>query len=435
MFNMKKILPSIFIIFLVVLGTTSLSSAFFSDIELSKNNILQAGSIDLKIDNTSYYNGELNDQTTWEIPEDLTDHLFLNFLDIKPSDWGEDTISIHIDDNESWACVDVSLTSNDDNDCTEPELLDDPNCVPDNGDANDGELAQNVSFVFWVDDGDNVLEQSEFDTQVLASGSADLALNQSWALADSETNSVGGQAGEGLDPEKTYYIGKYWCFGELTPTPLADNAGQDPTVASGFSCNGDLLNNKTQTDSLTADFFFRAEQHRNNPEFLCNCTEEVFADDYLAELISQGEKKGGADVDANRSIPESLLGAPDGDGNAGTGFYSLGFGGSVVVVFEQPVSDGDGVDLSFHEITNGRDSYPEELATIEVSQDGSSWTEIGTVSSKATDGVAYLDIDGAFPSIQYVKITDNTDPNLHQNNADGYDIDAIDAVFGKCSIQ
>jgi len=437
----KKVLPSFIIILLIVLGTTALSSAFFSDREVSSNNVLASGSIDLKVDNESYYNGQLWDDTTWEVPEDLDGHLFLNFLDIKPNDWGEDTISLHVDDNEAWACVDISLTANDDTSCNEPESIDDPLCNEPNDDLFDGELADQVDFIFWVDDGDNVLEDDEYSNNLLAEGAANQVLTNSWALADSSTNIVGGDVGEGLDPTQTYYIGKAWCFGTMTVEPLTQDGFNDQIspadTTGGFRCDGSLLGNESQTDTILADFEFRAEQHRNNPGFLCGgdtpCEFSIYGGDYVVEGTVQGDKKNGDPVLPGRSDPNEVLGAPDGIGSPASGFYSLGFGGVITVVFTEPVYDGPGNDLIFHEITNSRQSYPEELASVEVSSDGSTYFPIGTASSQDPAGVASLDIaTSGLSSILYIRVTDTTNSSIHGATADGYDLDAIEGIYGQC---
>src|SRR3989344_3003065 len=163
---MRRLIQSALLIILVVVATLRVTSAFFSDTETSEGNILAAGAIDLKVDNTCYYNGLPTEECTWT-QSDLADQLFFNFLDIKPSDWEEDTISLHVEDNDAWACMNITLTKNDDNTCTEPEKLDDLSCgnpdpEPDADDL-DGEVAQNIQFIFWADDGDNVLEASESD--------------------------------------------------------------------------------------------------------------------------------------------------------------------------------------------------------------------------------------------------------------------------------
>src|SRR3989344_7240588 len=194
--NKKKLLS-----FLTILGTIALVGygakiAFFQDTEASKDNILQAGKIDLLIDNTSYYNGEPSPDNTWTL-DNLTDQLFFNFEDLKPGDWVEDTISLHVDNNDAWACMNISLTSDDDIDCTEPELEDDPTCAEPDADidAQDGELAENLQFVFWADDGDNVLEDNENTGEgIFKEGLADEVLDgQPVGLADS----LGGVLGIG----------------------------------------------------------------------------------------------------------------------------------------------------------------------------------------------------------------------------------------------
>src|SRR3990167_2073164 len=83
----------------VIIGATF---AFFSDTETSSGNQLVGGALDLKIDNESFYNGVLNLGTTWLTPKDLEQgDFFYNFTDVKPGDYGEDTISLHIKNNDS----------------------------------------------------------------------------------------------------------------------------------------------------------------------------------------------------------------------------------------------------------------------------------------------------------------------------------------------
>ena len=62
------------------------STAFFSDTETSTDNIFQAGAIDLKIDNESYYNGEPSASTSWDLKDLEEGDLFFNFTDLKPGD-------------------------------------------------------------------------------------------------------------------------------------------------------------------------------------------------------------------------------------------------------------------------------------------------------------------------------------------------------------
>ncbi|MFZ2521880.1 MAG: VWA domain-containing protein [Minisyncoccia bacterium] len=277
---MKKILLSTAIVMFVggalAMGGTG---AFFSDRELSGGNIFTAGAIDLKIDNESYYNGKVSTTTSWTL-SDLTIEKFFNFLDLKPDDYGEDTVSIHVDTNDAYLCANITLTSDDDNGINEPESASDQTDGP-----GAGELGDNVNFMWWADDGDNVLEDGE---NVISQGPiGDLTLNVPYyfTLADSDQNIWTGSGGP-VPGEKTLYIGKAWCFGSISPSPLSQSStGSRSTTTpagdgnnnlvlgepedGGYLCDGTGLNNSTQTDSLTADVSFSAIQSRNNRDFQC----------------------------------------------------------------------------------------------------------------------------------------------------------------------
>lgn len=143
----------------------------------------------------------------------------------------------------------------------------------------------------------------------------------------------------------------------------------------------------------------------------------------------QGLKKGGAAVAANRSVTSDVLGEADWTIGGSTGFFSLGFGGTITVSFDSFVPNVEGNDISIHEATNG--AYPQESALIEVSQDGSTWYAVGTSASNGA--VTYFDFDSTgLAWIKYVRITDTTNPALHNNDADGFDLDAVDATQTVC---
>ena len=157
---MKKILLSIgSIVFAgsILLGGTG---AFLSDNETSTGNTFATGIIDLKVDNESYVTNDLgvlvaSPGTSWTLSP-LAGKLFFNFGDIKPGDIGEDTISLHINNNNAWACMNINVTATPENGQNDPELVVDPTAG-----INDGELQNNLYFSFWADDGDNVYEQGE----------------------------------------------------------------------------------------------------------------------------------------------------------------------------------------------------------------------------------------------------------------------------------
>src|SRR3989344_4341379 len=303
---MKKILLSLSVIVAVGAVVAGATGAFFSDTETSEGNTFTAGAIDLGIDNESYYNGHLNPGTSWVLNYDLDKEcpnpffdpnkdpgednprtipcLFFNFDDLKPGDWGEDTISLHVNNNDSWLCADVTLTSDKDNTGTEPEM---DNEIPYTADDisnnfNGGELAEAVNFYAWADDGDNVYETCEGsppngpckdETLFIAGEHLDLGETTTLPLADFNGN-IWGDVGNALPGDSVRFIGKAWCFGEsaFAPHPQdgSGNASNNGPVQRPVICDGEGEDNTTQTDSMTVDITFRAEQSRHQPNFTCD---------------------------------------------------------------------------------------------------------------------------------------------------------------------
>lgn len=451
---MKRLALSIVsIVFAGGVIASGATGAFFSDTESSTGNTLTAGAIDLKIDNSSYYNGVANVGTSWT-ETDLTNQKFFDFTDLKPDDYGEDTISLHVDTNDAYLCADVTLTSNNDNGINEPEGVD--------GDVTDGpamgELAALVNFIWWADDGDNVLETGE---NVISSGPIGaLTLNQpfKFALADSDENIWTGSGGP-VTGNTTYYIGKAWCFGTIGASPddqdgvgnAKSPAGDNNANATagepedgGISCDGSLLDNTSQTDSLTADVSFDAVQARHNSSFQCDDTPVftacqnptlAFADNVVSS--SQGVRKNGTAVLANRSNTASVLGPNESSGLASDpavpagSFYSLGFknngatdGGSIIVEFTNNVIvDGPGNDLQVWEVTGG--AYPDEHIRIEVSQDGITW--FVAAANLTRDAQADLAASG-LSWARFIRLTDITPIGGFEPEADAYDLDAFSAL-------
>ncbi|MDO8728425.1 MAG: SipW-dependent-type signal peptide-containing protein [bacterium] len=286
----------------IVSGATG---AFFSDTETSVGNTFAAGTIDLKVDNKSYYNGVANSNLTWQL-DDLPGHLFFNFLDLKPDDEGEDTISLHVE-NDAWACMDVTLTSNNDVSSNEPELGS-GDTQDDLNNNWDGELAQNIQMFWWADDGDNVLEDDETANGQGISGGIQTLMNLasttgafSVALADSDDN-VWGTPGP-MPANTEAYIAKAWCFGALTLSPLAIGTGVNPSANSGILCDGANLNNETQTDGATLDVQFEAIQSRHNPDFQCEeCTFDILVDLLIDGRFETPEVPGSGQWDVFASV-------------------------------------------------------------------------------------------------------------------------------------
>lgn len=280
---MQRIILS-FALVTVVLGavTFGATNAFFNDTEAATANTFTAGDVDLQIDNESYYNGRFNDDTSWDLV-DLTIERFFDFDDVKPGDYGEDTISFHVHTNDAYLCANVTLTSNNENDCTEPEGEVDESCGDPGED--EGELADLVTFLWWADDGDNVLEDDEEVISEGALGALGVGETYPLTLADSATNIWNeDQTGGPVPGDETLYVGKAWCFGEIGTDPiLQDDETDDMSPDSdnndngvfgepedgGITCDGSFLGNESQTDSLTADISFEAVQARHNDDFTC----------------------------------------------------------------------------------------------------------------------------------------------------------------------
>lgn len=167
------------------------------------------------------------------------------------------------------------------------------------------------------------------------------------------------------------------------------------------------------------------------------CQEEAgWATSAVMGSTDQGLQKSGLAVPVVRSNTTSALAAPEGTAAEGT-FFSLGQGGYLTVEFVRQILNVPGVDISIHEITNGRAGYPLESATVKVSQDGTTWFMIGTASSLTNNGgpgITQLDFSSTgLDWVRYVQVTDTTNFNLNPNmNADGFDIDAIGAVSLSC---
>jgi predicted ribosomally synthesized peptide with SipW-like signal peptide len=278
----QRILLSLAVIVAVGGAAVASTGAFFSDTETSTGNSFTAGAIDLTVDSTSHYNNTICLNGTWQLASSSQLALdqypvigtscdgtwtnpinlgpttkFFNFGDVKPGDQGEDTVSLHVDNNPSWACVNIKTTSNEENGINGPEAA--------AGDvtsgSGQGELAQNTQVYAWLDNGagggvagDNIWQAGEPKLDGPVTLSSFINGTTTLALADSATN-----GGAPLPPGQTNYVGLYWCAGTI-----------HSTGPGNLSCDGTTMGNNTQTDSATADVSFNIVQSRNNSSFRCN---------------------------------------------------------------------------------------------------------------------------------------------------------------------
>ena len=175
------------------------------------------------------------------------------------------------------------------------------------------------------------------------------------------------------------------------------------------------------------------------------------------EDSDQGTKKNLDPVDEERSNPVAALEQeyPDGvpDDRDDIGFFSLGFnhddeegefeeeGGSIVVSFDCPLQNGEGDDLRVWEVTFGTapDDYPVEKARIDAwYEEGNEWVSFPEEADNRDQGpagspdaltISDFDLDDVgLESTTQIRIVDTTDPSIHNAQADGFDLDGIQAL-------
>lgn len=123
------------------------------------------------------------------------------------------------------------------------------------------------------------------------------------------------------------------------------------------------------------------------------------------------------------AVPEQALGRPDVPENGGKASTSLGRGGSIVLEFvDNRLIDVEGYDLYIFEVG------PEvEDTLVEISEDGTSWIEVGTV----TGSTSYVDIGPVTQpgqQFRFVRLTDDPNEGGRSGRYVGADIDAIGAI-------
>ncbi len=176
--------------------------------------------------------------------KDLTSEHFWNLDDVKPGDKGTNLISLHIDNNDAWACMMVNNKQDDENGLSDSET--------DIGDitANMGELSQFINVFGWEDDNqDGIYQISE--TTLFQGSLADPIVS----LAIADANNLPQISGN-----TTKYLGLAWCFG---------NQNVD-TGTGAITCDGSSVGDIAQTDSFVADLTMYATQYRNQENFLCS---------------------------------------------------------------------------------------------------------------------------------------------------------------------
>lgn len=139
-----------------------------------------------------------------------------------------------------------------------------------------------------------------------------------------------------------------------------------------------------------------------------------------------------------RSIPSKADSAEMSDASGTMNFFSLGFGGQIVLRSSAWIGNGPGLDVTVYETTWGNPTCRKnvsECALVEFSQDGVNWIAPGTLES-GPNGSWNACHNGSFDIsplmyAQYVRITDRTNPAcyLRGDGNDAYDVDGVVANY------
>jgi predicted ribosomally synthesized peptide with SipW-like signal peptide len=195
---------------------------------------------------------------------DLTTEAFFDFADVKPQDSGSNLISLHVDSNEAFLCLNVGNVEDEENTLVNPEQV-----AGDNS-TSAGELGSFLTVAAWYSNENGV----KGDVLFPPTKAADL---ETITFAD------GTSVQDPIAPGTPEYIYVEWCLGEFV----------------GGVCDGAIAGiNQTQTDSFMADLQFYAVQTRNNESFSCGAVD--FPED------EEGENETVVVAVTNESLNESL---------------------------------------------------------------------------------------------------------------------------------
>ncbi|MFY1111498.1 MAG: hypothetical protein AB3K77_07455 [Methanosarcinaceae archaeon] len=237
----------------------------------------------------------------------------------------------------------------------------------------------------------------------------------------------------------TYDTDEDWCLTE-THLHVATPGEEIPTTSKGnpipgqfeYSMEHDCVDSYTYKVDLSEEGANIGDDLEIATHAVVIKTEVITEAPYYASTVidyNQGLKKDGTAVLAARSVPEQGLVYETGQEESN--FFSLGLGGNITVEFECPIRNGEGNDLKIIEDTWG--TYPVEKVAVYASPDGGAWTYLGEADNTQRDPdfnihtIAEFDL-GELEEAKYIKIVDTTDPAVHNNAADGYDLNAVQSL-------
>ncbi|TSC68581.1 MAG: hypothetical protein G01um101456_576 [Parcubacteria group bacterium Gr01-1014_56] len=250
----------------------------------------------LKVDSQASYNGFPVPAGTWNL-KDLVPGVdkYFNFDDIKPGDWGENTISLHAKKAPIWVCLTFFNLLNGENGVNEPEShVDNTPAV--------GELTGVMEFFAWRDDGDNIFEIGEKPIFGTTTQAANLVLNgKTYPIADYKN-------GPAIPKDSIKYFGVYWCAGNLVVN----------VATATITCNGSGVGNVAQTDTMKVDVKLTAVSAYDEPKFMCNKVKPPKPPKPPKDEICEDEDENNNTINNNTSA------------SSNTGGNTAGGGGTVV---------------------------------------------------------------------------------------------------------
>ena len=222
--------------------------------------------------------------------------------------------------------------------------------------------------------------------------------------------------------------------GTLYDATITDELPTGTTWVSGGTLNGTVvtwdLGDITAINSGTVHLVVSIDSY------------DPWADTVVS--YNPGNQKGGGGLPLDRKDPSLALGFDTDTDAAPINFVSLGFGGELVLGFDNYIINGTGNDVHVIETSYGNPpaaSYPERVEVF-ASQTGTpaSWVSLGIQTRSETVHDNDFDLSGSgLPWARYLKLVDRTDPNFggFPPDADGYDVAAVKALHSapaECSI-
>lgn len=149
-------------------------------------------------------------------------------------------------------------------------------------------------------------------------------------------------------------------------------------------------------------------------------------DDWADSVVSYtpGPRNDGNQVDVVHADTNNALNEAEQDDTIN--YVSLGFGGTIVLAFDNIIMNGEGADIEVFETsssTSSPASNPEKVR-VYASQTGNDndWTNLGQATMDAS-----FDL-GALSYAKYVKLVDESDNSSFAYTENGYDLDGVRAV-------